>query len=165
MEETIPMALRVVSSSPAIHSLQRRAASILPSTVTLPNNNSSRLSSSSAISSIDRTKSVTLRSKKSRRNGVVTCSASSSSSVLPKALLFDCDGVLVDTEKDGHRISFNDTFAEVHFDNSLESIVCRDETRFEAYMFGILVLSSKLIIWIKATSSATGCTLTEFLIQ
>lgn len=32
---------------------------------------------------------------------------------LPGALLFDCDGVLVDTEKDGHRISFNDTFAEV----------------------------------------------------
>ncbi|TXG51348.1 hypothetical protein EZV62_023872 [Acer yangbiense] len=46
----------------------------------------------------------------------VTCSASSSSSssssVLPSALLFDCDGVLVDTEKDGHRISFNDTFTE-----------------------------------------------------
>jgi hypothetical protein len=32
---------------------------------------------------------------------------------LPAALLFDCDGVLVDTEKDGHRISFNETFAEV----------------------------------------------------
>ncbi|VAI89221.1 unnamed protein product [Triticum turgidum subsp. durum] len=31
---------------------------------------------------------------------------------LPAALLFDCDGVLVDTEKDGHRISFNETFAE-----------------------------------------------------
>ncbi|XP_006351450.1 haloacid dehalogenase-like hydrolase domain-containing protein At3g48420 [Solanum tuberosum] len=103
------MALRVVSSSPAIFSSQRRAASVLPSTVTLPNTNSSLLSSSSAISSIDRTKSVTLRRKTSRRNGVVTCSASS---VLPKALLFDCDGVLVDTEKDGHRISFNDTFAE-----------------------------------------------------
>ncbi|KAK4843783.1 hypothetical protein QYF36_012585 [Acer negundo] len=46
----------------------------------------------------------------------ITCSASSSSSssssVLPSALLFDCDGVLVDTEKDGHRISFNDTFTE-----------------------------------------------------
>ncbi|CAN6718110.1 unnamed protein product [Malus baccata var. baccata] len=40
----------------------------------------------------------------------VTCSASSST--LPSALLFDCDGVLVDTEKDGHRISFNDTFKE-----------------------------------------------------
>lgn len=39
----------------------------------------------------------------------VTCSAPSA---LPSALLFDCDGVLVDTEKDGHRISFNDTFKE-----------------------------------------------------
>ncbi|KAL0318644.1 UNVERIFIED_CONTAM: CBBY-like protein [Sesamum angustifolium] len=38
--------------------------------------------------------------------------ASAAPSVLPKALLFDCDGVLVDTEKDGHRISFNETFAE-----------------------------------------------------
>ncbi|XP_057466284.1 CBBY-like protein [Actinidia eriantha] len=48
---------------------------------------------------------------KSYRRGSITCSASSPS-VLPSALLFDCDGVLVDTEKDGHRISFNDTFAE-----------------------------------------------------
>ncbi|KAJ0751082.1 putative phosphoglycolate phosphatase-like, domain 2, HAD superfamily [Helianthus annuus] len=40
------------------------------------------------------------------------CSAVDSS-VLPSALLFDCDGVLVDTEKDGHRVSFNDTFNEV----------------------------------------------------
>lgn len=45
----------------------------------------------------------------SMRNVRITCSAS----VLPSALLFDCDGVLVDTEKDGHRISFNDTFKEV----------------------------------------------------
>jgi hypothetical protein len=29
---------------------------------------------------------------------------------LPEALLFDCDGVIVDTEKDGHRVSFNDAF-------------------------------------------------------
>ncbi|KAM5571808.1 CBBY-like protein [Rosa sericea] len=42
----------------------------------------------------------------------VTCSVASSSSTLPSALLFDCDGVLVDTEKDGHRISFNETFKE-----------------------------------------------------
>ncbi|XP_074294704.1 CBBY-like protein [Silene latifolia] len=42
-----------------------------------------------------------------KKSGViVTCSA------LPSALLFDCDGVLVDTEKDGHRVSFNDTFTE-----------------------------------------------------
>lgn len=41
-----------------------------------------------------------------------TDAAASPSASLPAALLFDCDGVLVDTEKDGHRISFNDTFAE-----------------------------------------------------
>lgn len=29
---------------------------------------------------------------------------------LPDALLFDCDGVLVDTEKDGHRVAFNEAF-------------------------------------------------------
>ena len=28
-----------------------------------------------------------------------------------KALIFDCDGVLVDTERDGHRVSFNEAFA------------------------------------------------------
>ncbi|KAG0613698.1 hypothetical protein M758_6G122900 [Ceratodon purpureus] len=31
---------------------------------------------------------------------------------LPDALLFDCDGVLVDTERDGHRVCFNKAFAE-----------------------------------------------------
>mmetsp|Transcript_10844 Transcript_10844/g.39796 ORF Transcript_10844/g.39796 Transcript_10844/m.39796 type:complete len:302 (+) Transcript_10844:48-953(+) len=34
----------------------------------------------------------------------------------PAALLFDCDGVLVDTEKDGHRVSFNKAFAEKGLD-------------------------------------------------
>jgi HAD superfamily hydrolase (TIGR01509 family) len=29
------------------------------------------------------------------------------------ALIFDCDGVLADTERDGHRLAFNDTFAEL----------------------------------------------------
>ncbi|MGO9898936.1 MAG: HAD-IA family hydrolase [Solirubrobacteraceae bacterium] len=29
------------------------------------------------------------------------------------ALIFDCDGVLADTERDGHRIAFNETFAEL----------------------------------------------------
>lgn len=28
----------------------------------------------------------------------------------PEALLFDCDGVLVESERDGHRIAFNETF-------------------------------------------------------
>jgi len=29
-----------------------------------------------------------------------------------EALIFDCDGVLVDTERDGHRVAFNKAFAE-----------------------------------------------------
>ncbi|KAF5730916.1 haloacid dehalogenase-like hydrolase domain-containing protein [Tripterygium wilfordii] len=48
----------------------------------------------------------------------VTCSTSSPP-VLPSALLVDCDGVRVDTDKYGHRISFNDSFGElvnmIHF--------------------------------------------------
>jgi len=33
-----------------------------------------------------------------------------------KALIFDCDGVLVDTEKDGHRVAFNQAFTEAGLD-------------------------------------------------
>lgn len=33
-----------------------------------------------------------------------------------KALIFDCDGVLVDTERDGHRVAFNRAFAERGYD-------------------------------------------------
>lgn len=33
-----------------------------------------------------------------------------------KALIFDCDGVLVDTERDGHRVGFNKAFAEMGID-------------------------------------------------
>lgn len=29
---------------------------------------------------------------------------------MPEAVLFDCDGVLVDTERDGHRVAFNEAF-------------------------------------------------------
>ena len=40
-----------------------------------------------------------------------------------KALIFDCDGVLVDTERDGHRVAFNQAFArqglEVEWDVDL----------------------------------------------
>ncbi len=32
-----------------------------------------------------------------------------------KAILFDQDGVIIDTERDGHRVSFNDTFKEFGF--------------------------------------------------
>ena len=33
-----------------------------------------------------------------------------------KAFIFDQDGVIVDTERDGHRVAFNRTFAEFGFD-------------------------------------------------
>ncbi|MEQ9491378.1 MAG: HAD-IA family hydrolase [Alphaproteobacteria bacterium] len=33
-----------------------------------------------------------------------------------QALIFDCDGVLVDTERDGHRVAFNQAFAEMGLD-------------------------------------------------
>ena len=34
-----------------------------------------------------------------------------------EAILFDCDGVLADTERDGHRISFNLAFAQNGIDD------------------------------------------------
>lgn len=33
-----------------------------------------------------------------------------------KAVIFDCDGVLVDTERDGHRVAFNRAFAQRGYD-------------------------------------------------
>lgn len=33
-----------------------------------------------------------------------------------KALIFDQDGVIIDTEKDGHRVAFNQTFSEFGYD-------------------------------------------------
>jgi len=35
-----------------------------------------------------------------------------------QALIFDCDGVLVDTERDGHRVAFNQAFTRAGFDIS-----------------------------------------------
>lgn len=35
-----------------------------------------------------------------------------------KALIFDCDGVLVDTERDGHRVAFNRAFTELGLDTA-----------------------------------------------
>jgi len=43
--------------------------------------------------------------------------AASAAAPLPEALLFDCDGVLVDTERDGHRVSFNRAFKEMGIDH------------------------------------------------
>ena len=34
---------------------------------------------------------------------------------LPEALFFDMDGVIIDTEKDGHRVAFNAAFKEFGF--------------------------------------------------
>eukprot|EP00241_Pyramimonas_parkeae_P007227 CAMPEP_0114237742 /NCGR_PEP_ID=MMETSP0058-20121206/7553_1 /TAXON_ID=36894 /ORGANISM="Pyramimonas parkeae, CCMP726" /LENGTH=304 /DNA_ID=CAMNT_0001349805 /DNA_START=62 /DNA_END=973 /DNA_ORIENTATION=- len=48
--------------------------------------------------------------RKSRPFAQCRAMAESTPGVLPAAILFDCDGVLVDTEKDGHRVSFNETF-------------------------------------------------------
>jgi hypothetical protein len=50
-----------------------------------------------------------LSSRVSRSRGVVSVEALRNIDY-PKAILFDCDGVLVDTEKDGHRIAFNEAF-------------------------------------------------------
>jgi len=35
--------------------------------------------------------------------------------ILPQALFFDMDGVIIDTEKDGHRVAFNQTFKEFDY--------------------------------------------------
>lgn len=46
-----------------------------------------------------------------------------------KALLFDCDGVLVDTERDGHRVAFNRAFREKGFDCEWDVELYRDLLR------------------------------------
>lgn len=40
-----------------------------------------------------------------------------------KALIFDCDGVLVDTERDGHRVAFNRAFADAGLDASWDVVL------------------------------------------
>ena len=48
-----------------------------------------------------------------------------------QALIFDCDGVLVDTELDGHRVSFNQAFREAGL-----------QTEWSAERYGELLLTA-----------------------
>jgi|GEM_PF-78578 len=41
---------------------------------------------------------------------IPVASAGSEAKIIMKALIFDCDGVLADTERDGHRVAFNKAF-------------------------------------------------------
>lgn len=49
-------------------------------------------------------------------------SSASSSPQQLDAILFDCDGVLADTERDGHRISFNMAFASFGIDEVWDEV-------------------------------------------
>ncbi|KAJ0106542.1 hypothetical protein Patl1_18208 [Pistacia atlantica] len=100
---TFSLSLPAFSSSTSINS-QRRISIFSGKADGKTPLSSSLFGSKICVNEATRTKPISLRSSR------VTCSVSST--VLPSALLFDCDGVLVDTEKDGHRISFNDTFNE-----------------------------------------------------
>jgi len=43
-----------------------------------------------------------------------------------KGLIFDCDGVLAETERDGHRVAFNRTFAERGYDIEWDGALYRE---------------------------------------
>ena len=64
----------------------------------------------SAFSCVGRTSNVGSSSRSSKLEAAATKSL--------EAILFDCDGVLADTERDGHRISFNIAFEENGIDES-----------------------------------------------
>ena len=46
----------------------------------------------------------------------IPVAAGSEEKTVMKALIFDCDGVLADTERDGHRVAFNKAFEAKRFD-------------------------------------------------
>lgn len=81
----------------SFHTLCRSA--ILPSSA----NVTTRLNSSFL-----KSKTILSNCKLVARNGAIKLVPKA----LPEALLFDCDGVLVDTERDGHRVCFNKAFEE-----------------------------------------------------
>lgn len=58
------------------------------------------------------------RSRFSQRLTQHMCASSTAMSASLEAILFDCDGVLADTERDGHRPAFNQAFDE----NSLDLV-------------------------------------------
>ena len=64
----------------------------------------------SAFSSVGRVSNAGSSSNRSKLQAAATKSL--------EAILFDCDGVLADTERDGHRISFNIAFGENGIDES-----------------------------------------------
>ncbi len=43
-----------------------------------------------------------------------------------KALIFDCDGVLAETERDGHRVAFNRTFADKGFGIEWDDVLYKE---------------------------------------
>ncbi|XWS37165.1 hypothetical protein CRYUN_Cryun19dG0019400 [Craigia yunnanensis] len=108
---TISLSLPPFSSSSSTNFCTQTKPSIFSHHLLLTRNNLSSSLFTSTTFFYNKTATTTKQISTSFR---IKCSAasSSSSSTLPSALLFDCDGVLVDTEKDGHRISFNDTFKE-----------------------------------------------------
>ncbi|KAL8166099.1 hypothetical protein V2J09_007598 [Rumex salicifolius] len=103
-------------ASARVFSLPTATSTNSSAAVSLPHNAVVSSSSFSPSPSAFLGRTVAMTSKaatftlRTNRMCVVRCAATSSA--VPAALLFDCDGVLVDTERDGHRISFNDTFSE-----------------------------------------------------
>lgn len=153
------MALRVLSSSSSscssqpIFLSQRSAISAIPSAIAIPNGGNKAILLKSSIWGLPSRGRVKGTKRIFKNGSKVACFAAEASAV-PQALLFDCDGVLVDTEKDGHRISFNDTFAEVfNFSVALQLIcVCRAEKFFpffhclELGELGVLILNLIIIL-------------------
>ena len=46
-----------------------------------------------------------------------------------RALIFDCDGVIAETESDGHRVAFNTVFIEENLGKRIEQYDTTDKTQ------------------------------------